>query len=1588
MMIIPTTQTTIARFAAGLYGVNLGNPTLNAVLADVNLSSANGINGLRTVLNSYYAPFAGQTSAQVAAIVVANAGIKAGDFGLTAANVAAAVAIVTAELNFAAPLGNQGSAIASILAAWSNNSVNDPVYGAAARAWNVKIDQANAYSLSATNTENVAFGAINTSFMVTAGNDTLTGTAGNDTFNAGQGTLGSNDVINGGAGLDTLKASIFGIVSPTISGVEVLEFQAQFRTADSGDNNLTNNQIVKVDFNTNVSSITGFTTITNSNSRADLIIEDVRISDTQKTEDITIVMRETDPGNVDYGVYFDQNSLRNVSSSASQINLRVLDTYNTFLGGAPLKDSPYGSFTFSYSLNGAAPVSVTLASQAIQDAQTFPQLVAALQAAANAAIAPSGVVTVSLGSNYSVPDSVSSTLVSGTEIVLSAPGSIVFSTPPGSGWTPSGVVPAISGLFTSFNVGGSTATGLVTSTIILDDVGRGSTGGDLVVGGLSVGETSTSKGVEKFNIEVQDNSKLQTINSTANTLREVVITSGVTTRVNNAFNENEKDAGALTVRGIETPNQNDPTGGGFGDNNDSLPGSLAQHNAFGFSDVRLLDASAFRGKLDIDAEMTVASIAKYLNLRDVAALPAGDNVAVTYLGGVNNDTIALTLDSTVASSRSTINAGREDFTFTLDGGAGNDALTLNVAGTLAGGEQAWYNNQKLNANITVNGGAGNDTIRTPGAGDVRINAGDGNDTVYTDNTGALITPTTGNGNGGLAALAYTNAAAAELAAALAARVLANAIGPVTSDGRFDGTPAGSAVTAAAVVAGLEALDALTPTNAPALPVITLASLAAATAAQAAAGAITLAQKVVLDAAFGSFTGAVITPAVGIGAPATLAGGAAGVGPNVTAAQLAAGDAQLAIYLTAARAAVAADAAATANVAVQNGLLNATQLAVVNNSLLVNGVEDLTTGPLEIGTATIVAALSALQSALVNGATQAQVVAAIDSASAKGLFGAPVMTTTAAALLVVAGVGAMDATEAAAVVALLSPIANQAALNNTAAVAALNAAIAANVTAVNVAAGIVAADPAAAAADVIANNFVGSNEAATAATNAATALAAANKDVAASQAINAALEGLKAAVNVGTLDAGITIAFQNANAAIAAAIVSAAAVPNGGTGVVTVNPLTLNQAALLLLVGSPGTAVDAAEELAFDIGALGVTNANSINSLITANTVQTALLTAVAADRAATVTATATASAIATAATQSGGTDATVAAPTAVYVFNTSNQTAAYNRVTSDDRNLADLRSDANNSNNFFNATVTVTFKGLDASVIVPGTGFRTTDLQLNQAIKQAINSDPVLNKLLVATDGPANTLVVTSLIDGVMTTANLAVTVTLPAVASLTAADVSGAAAVYGLPAASTAADILAFSTAAKAAFDTKGDYTTQFAESGAANGNVILVGANSVSSSDNTVTGGAGNDVIVLGTTASLNVISSSNEQVVFATGFGNDTIVNFAAAGMGIDQLNFAALGGNGTVAFGSLALDKSIVVAVAGATNDTLAKIAALFTDSATAMTHVYVAYNANNIGSVYTVTDAAGVAPGNVTAALVGTIDLADTSWATLTAANFV
>ncbi len=619
----------------------------------------------------------------------------------------------------------------------------DPLLGSAASSFNAKVALADAYA--GTSTDMAVLMSVvgstptsNNSFSLTLGQDNLVGTAGDDTFTArifdNGNSAQSGDKIDGGAGNDYLVADIgnsqkFAITLET-TGVESVAIRAQAVAVDTNNNNMqdptlnpgdpiTYGNQVQID----AQRMVGVTTWESNNSRADLVIEDVRILNSQITKDITIAMVETDPGHVDMGVYFDQLSLRNFSSTTSQLNLRVIDTYAVALGKAPLLDSPYGSFKFTATQNGVDTV-VTLASQAMQDAQTYVELAAAIQAQLDLQFG-AGNATATVGANFTVPDSVTSQLVTGQAIVITANADITFTTPAGSGWLANDVVPAISGLHTSYDSAQTASTDLVTSKIILDDVGRGSTGGDLVVGGLSVGDTSSSLGVQRFEIEVRDNSKLQTINSTNNTLREVVIVNGLTTSSSNAYVPTIKDAGILHVNGI--------VGGATGQNA-PLPGSAAQHNASGFSDVRLIDASAMRGNVQFTAEVTTESVAKYLNAKDVAALPAGDNVAFVYSTGAGNDVMNITVDSAVAASNTL--TGREDFSFTANGGAGNDSITLQIGGNKTG---PWLLDQRLNKNVFINGGDGNDTIKTPGAGDVRIDAGNGNDTVYADNSGTLQT---------------------------------------------------------------------------------------------------------------------------------------------------------------------------------------------------------------------------------------------------------------------------------------------------------------------------------------------------------------------------------------------------------------------------------------------------------------------------------------------------------------------------------------------------------------------------------------------------------------------------------------------------------------------------------------------------------------------------------------------------------------------------------------------------------------------------------------------------------------------------------
>lgn len=589
-----------------------------------------------------------------------------------------------------------------------------------------------------------------TTLKLTADEDNIAGTSAAETFSAyivdNQNTLQSGDMVNGGAGTDRLYADIgtsqnFAITAET-TGIEEVAIRAQAVAYDTNNNNMVDSGgYLGEDYGNNVQidaqRMVGVNWWESNNSRADVVIEDVRILASQITKDITIAMVETDPGHVDYGVYFDQYSLRAQTNTASTLTLQLMDTRSNAAGTGPLKDNPYNGVSFEVKAPGATTSKlVTVSSTGIDSALTYTELVAAFNAAL--AANPDTVnFTAALGGSFTVSDTLGS-LQTGTEVVLTVKDGTTVSLGSTSGWTAAGAVPASSGLHTNASTTKSDTTELVTSKIILDDVGRGSTGGDLVVGGLSVGDTSTSKGVQRFEIEVRDNSKLQTINSTNNTLQEVTIKNGVTSSNSFAYVATAKDAGNLTVNGNVGVGVSTPSVDAGNAQNQPLPGSEPQHNSFGFSDVRLIDGSAMIGKLAFTAEVTTASIAKYLNLVDTApALAPADNISFIYTGGSNADTISVTIDSAVAASQASLTlSAREDFAFTVNGGAGNDTLTVDIAGGNDDSSGSWLVDQRSMGNISIIGGSGDDTIKTPGAGANKIDAGTGNDTVYTDNTGS------------------------------------------------------------------------------------------------------------------------------------------------------------------------------------------------------------------------------------------------------------------------------------------------------------------------------------------------------------------------------------------------------------------------------------------------------------------------------------------------------------------------------------------------------------------------------------------------------------------------------------------------------------------------------------------------------------------------------------------------------------------------------------------------------------------------------------------------------------------------------------
>ena len=609
--------------------------------------------------------------------------------------------------------------------------------------------------------------------------DNITGTAGADTFHAEDGALVSGDQIDGGAGRDALTVfleSNSGVISARTEAVESVYITNQQNDgSDAGDNNIGGfiGDFGDIDIEIDGGRQIGVDRWEDFDSRADLVIEDARDDDDTDgtfTGDITVAMVSTDPGNVDFAVYFDGPV--NTAANDDSIFIEVIDQNNSSaFNAAAITGATTGNLTdaqlteFSILVDGERVTVVLdttdpdIGTAHFGPDATYIDLLTAINTAMGKTQLADGSIlgddlTAALGGTFdeNIGDDnageATNTDVFGLQIVLTS------STGRELGDAGAGDIVVVSREDPADTAQSITNQDVVVEELIrlnveLDDVGKGSMGGDALFGAMSTGRqsgddaTSDSIGIQQFDIEVDRSSQLQTINSTNNALEVVNITNGENSGINNTTTAADEMIGDLVVRGQQNNGGNRTT-------DNSLPGAQPQHNDFGFSDVRVINAAAMIGALNLTAELTEETVEKYFDIQDGAPNGELDDVAFAYTMGNNNDHFLLNMSDAALNQAGT--GSREDFDMTLIGGAGNDVLTTNVGSApkfineqgddihlLSSTSGAWYANSVFTnaSTFTVSGGSGNDTIWTHGWGDANITDGSGLDTIYTDNSGTV-----------------------------------------------------------------------------------------------------------------------------------------------------------------------------------------------------------------------------------------------------------------------------------------------------------------------------------------------------------------------------------------------------------------------------------------------------------------------------------------------------------------------------------------------------------------------------------------------------------------------------------------------------------------------------------------------------------------------------------------------------------------------------------------------------------------------------------------------------------------------------------
>ena len=530
-------------------------------------------------------------------------------------------------------------------------------------------------------------------YVLTEGRDNVTGTANDDTFvgDVGQNqngaisnALSTGDRLDGNGGRNTIEASLIndnevdnGVTQaprPVTQNIQEVYIEAlESNTSDGGNATLDATRMQNVE------------QYWSNFSRSDMTFSGVNLngSNLNITKDVTFGMRDVD---FDSGLraMFESQSL--VRAPATQLNSQLLVRIADVSTETPTTPLANVDLNLSFNLGGE-----TVSLDGIRSTDgTYAGLVEALRT--ELAEAGQGDVNVALSFPYEQVTVAGNTVTlpfTAQEILITDASGNEFSN---VNFTQAAIEPVADGFLVAGNaqpVDPAVSSNLIETNLVLDNAGRGSTAGDVTIGGMS----NSGKVVEKLNLEVDRNSKVNDVFTAFGMGHGVAMNNE--TKV--AFQQIEVTSG-------------------------DAQGDLSIANV---GNVYNFDATAFEGNtLSVGGQAGMTSVAGDWEPNAEARA----HVYNTANEAGSQDTVNVVYSHDKA-------AEFNGFSLAINTGAGNDTIHTIAIGD-AGNNVP--NQQDLQQNVNINAGGDNNTVWTEGAGGVTVTTGSGSDVIYSDNSGASM----------------------------------------------------------------------------------------------------------------------------------------------------------------------------------------------------------------------------------------------------------------------------------------------------------------------------------------------------------------------------------------------------------------------------------------------------------------------------------------------------------------------------------------------------------------------------------------------------------------------------------------------------------------------------------------------------------------------------------------------------------------------------------------------------------------------------------------------------------------------------------